>query len=140
VEEQLAGMFRETGRRLRFAAGVAAAGAIVAVIAAMNSAAVADVTGVLAASAVVFGTIVALSQRRKILHAYKQQMESKRAELVQVVEQQLEHTIELFYKEVTAAFQPLAAFCLAQRRLYEPLLERGEELEKIFDGLKSRLG
>jgi len=67
VEEQLAQLFRETSARLRVPAGVAAAGGIAAVIAAMTSAAVADVTGVLAASAAIIGTIVALSQRRKIL-------------------------------------------------------------------------
>jgi len=79
------------------------AGGIAAVIAAMTSAAVADVTGVLAASAAIIGTIVALSQRRKILRIYERQMEAKRSELMQAIEQQLKHAIELFYKEVSTA-------------------------------------
>jgi len=46
-------IFRETSNRLRIPAGVAAAGGLVAVVAAMSSAAVADVTGVLAVSAAI---------------------------------------------------------------------------------------
>ena len=140
VEEQLAQLFRETSARLRLPAGIAVAGGIVAAIAAMGSAAVADVTGILAASAAAAGTLVAITQRRKILRAYAEEMESKRSELVKTIEQQLGQAIELFYKEVAQAFQPLAAFCLTQRRLYEPLLQRTEELRGIFAGLKTRLG
>jgi GTPase SAR1 family protein len=140
VEEQLAQLFRETSARLRFPAGIAVAGGIVAAIAAMGSAAVADVTGVLAASAAAAGTLVAIIQRRKILRAYADEMESKRSELVKTIELQLGQAIELFYKEVAAAFQPLAAFCLTQRRLYEPPLQRAEELQRIFADLKARLG
>ena len=139
VEEQLAQLFRETSARLRLPAGIAVASGIVAAIAAMGSAAVADVTGVLAASAAAAGTLVAIMQRRKILRAYAEEMESKRSELVKTIELQLGQAIELFYKEVAAAFQPLAAFCLTQRRIYEPLLQRAEELQRIFAGLKARL-
>ena len=139
VEKKLAQLFRETSARLRVPAGVAAAGGIATLIAAMTSAAVADVTGVLAASAAIIGTILALTQRRKILLAYQQQMEARRIELVQAIEQQLNHAIDLFYKEVSTAFQPLAAFCATQRRVHEPLLKRAEELERTFAGLLSRL-
>ena len=48
--------------------------------------------------------------------------------------------IELFYTEVSAAFQPLAAFCLTQRRTYEPLLQRAQQLQETFAGLNSRIG
>ena len=139
VEEQLAQLFRETSARLRVPASVAAAGGIVAVIAAMTSAAVADVTGVLAASAAVIATIVAFSQRRKILRTYEQQMEARHSELMQAIEQQLNHAIDLFYKEVSTAFQPLSAFCVAQRRTCEPFLYRAEDLQRSFVGLASRL-
>ena len=140
IEQLLAQMFQETSTRLRLPAGVAAAGGIIAGIAAFTSAAVADVTGILAASAAAIGTLVALRQRRKILRAYEEQMRTKRSELVKAIEQQLQQAIGLFYQQVGAAFQPLAAFCVAQRRSYEPLLQRAEELEHVFDGLKSRLG
>jgi hypothetical protein len=66
-------------------------------------------------------------------------MEAKRSELMEAIEQQLKHAIELFYKEVSTAFQPLSAFCVAQRRTCEPLLHRAEQLRRIFDSLKSRL-
>jgi small GTP-binding protein len=140
VEEQLARMFRDTAAWLRLPAGVAAAGGIVTVIVAMSSAAVADVTGVLAASAAIIGTIVAFTQRKKILNAYEREMEAKRLELMHSIEEQMNHAIDLFYLEVSAAFQPLAAFCTAERKRYEPLMQKAEKLQESFRGLTSRIG
>jgi hypothetical protein len=140
VEEQLARMFRETAAWLRLPVGVAAAGGIITVIVAMSSASVADVTGVLAASAAVIGTIVAFTQRRKILSAYEKAMETKREELTQAIEQQMKHAIDLFYKDIAVAFEPLAAFCTAERKRYEPLLQQAETLKELMGGLTRRLG
>jgi acyl-CoA reductase-like NAD-dependent aldehyde dehydrogenase len=140
VEEQLARMFRETAAWLRLPAGIAAAGGIITVIVAMSSASVADVTGVLAASAAIFGTIVAFTQRRKILAAYKREMEKKRDELVNAIEQQMRHAIDLFYKEIAVAFEPLAAFCVAERKRYEPLATQADGLKEVLGGIARRLG
>jgi GTPase SAR1 family protein len=140
VEEQLAQLFRETLQRLRFPAGVAAAGGIVALIAAMTSAAVADVTGLLAAGAIVASAMIALTQRKKILGAYRKEMETKCSELTQAIEQQLNRAVDLFYNEVATAFHPLEAFCIAQRRQIEPVLHRAEELQDKLDTLAARLG
>ena len=140
VEEQLDKMFRETAAWLRLPAGVAAAGGIVTVIVAMSSAAVADVTGTLAFSAAVIGTIVAFTQRRKILAAYEKEMEKKREELTHAIEEQMKHAIDLFYKEIAVAFEPLAAFCTAERKRYEPLLEQANSLQDSLRGLTERLG
>jgi GTPase SAR1 family protein len=139
VEEQLARMFRETAAWLRLPAGVAAAGGIVTVIVAMSSAAVADVTGVLAASAAVIGTIVAFTQRRKILSAYDKEMETKRLELIHAIEQQMNHAIDLFYQEISLAFAPLSAFCTTERKRYEPLMEQAENLNAKLSGLTTVL-
>jgi small GTP-binding protein len=140
VEEQLARMFRETAAWLRLPAGIAAAGGIITVIVAMSSASVADVTGTLAVSAAVIGTIVAFAQRRKILAAYEREMEKKRDELVSAIEQQMKHAIDLFYKEIAVAFEPLAAFCVAERKRYQPLLEQADGLKELLGGLGQRLG
>ena len=140
VEEQLARMFRETAAWLRLPVGVAAAGTIITVIVAMSSASVADVTGVLSVSAAVVGTIVAFTQRRKILAAYEKEMEKKREELIHAIEQQMKHAIDLFYKEIAAAFEPLAAFCTAERKRYEPLLEQTKSLQDLLSGVSQRLG
>lgn len=139
VEEQLAKLFNETSARLRVPAGVAAAGGLITIIAALSSAAVADVTGILAASAAITGAIVVLTQRKKILRAYSEQMESKCSELTQLIQQQLDHAVDLFYAQIDAAFQPLAAFHTARRREYEPLVHRAEEVQKKFDTLTARL-
>ncbi len=140
LEEQLARMFRESAAWLRLPAGVAAAGGIATILAAMISASVADVTGIVATSALVLGTFFAFGQRRKILRTYEKEMETKSRELVRAIEQQMEHAIELFYKEIGSAFQPLAAFCATERKRYEPLLSRVEELKQNFAQLKTRLG
>jgi GTPase SAR1 family protein len=140
VEEQLARMFRETAAWLRLPVGVAAAGGIITVIVAMSSASVADVTGVLAASAAVVGTIVAFTQRRRILAAYEREMEKKREELIHAIEQQMKHAIDLFYKDIAGAFEPLAAFCTSERKRYEPLLEQTKSLQDLLRGVSQRLG
>jgi GTPase Era involved in 16S rRNA processing len=133
IEDRLAELFSETSTRLRVPAGVAAASGLVTVIAAMSSAAVADITGILAASAAVTGSVVVFRQRRKILQLYSEQMEAKCSEIVQLIEQQLKNAVEIFYREITVAFQPLAAFCTARRREYEPQLKRASELQQQLD-------
>ncbi len=139
MEAELERMFRETATWLRLPAGLAAAGGIVTLIAAMSSAAVADVTGIVALSAAAVGTFVAFGRRRKVLAEYHRQMEAKRAELVAAIEQQLRHAIDLFYAEISSVFQPLRAFCAAEHKRYDPLLDRVRELEKIFADLSVEL-
>ena len=139
MEAQLERMFRETATWLRVPAGVAAAGGIVTLIAAMSSAAVADVTGIVAVSAFVAGTFVGFGRRRKILSEYHRQMELKREELVAAIEQQLRHAIDLFYAEIGSVFSPLRAFCAAERKRYDPLLARVREVEKNLAVLSSEI-
>src|SRR4051794_4426007 len=139
VEERLAQLFAETSSRLRVPAGVAAASGLVALIAAMSSAAVADVTGILAASAALTGSVVVFRQRRKILRLYSEQMESKCKDVTALIEQQLKHAMELFYREIRVAFEPLAAFCTTRRREFEPQLQRSNELQKKMDSLTLHL-
>jgi small GTP-binding protein len=138
-DEYLAHMLQETGIWLRFPAGLAAGGALVALIASMSSAAIADVTGVLAASAAAVGTVVVIGRRKKILNAYREQLEEKRAALIRAIQERLVSSIDLFYHEIVIAFQPLETFCLTQRKTYEPLLTRIQELQKKYSELASRL-
>jgi hypothetical protein len=139
VAEQMGTIFQETSDRLRIPAGVAAAGGLVALVAAMSSAAIADVTGVLAASAAIIGTLLARRQRGKILRVYAEQMEAKRTELVAAIENQISHAIDLFYGEINAAIQPLTAFCKAQRAHYQQLVDRVDEVDSIFEKLRPRV-
>ena len=139
VEEELGRMFRESAAWLRLPAGVAAAGTLATILSAMIHASVVDVTGIIATSAVVVGTVFAVGRRRKIISAYEEEMTSKTGELTRTIEKQMEHAIELFYKEIEAAFQPLAAFCSAERKRYEPLLKRVDDLQQTFAGVRTRL-
>jgi hypothetical protein len=97
------------------------------------------VTGIVAASAAVIGTFIAFGRRRKILAEYHRQMESKRTELSHVIDQHLQHAIDLFYSEISVVFQPLEAFCASERGRYDPLLKRAEELEKTFAQLMRQI-
>ena len=139
MEAQLERMFRDTATWLRFPAGVAAAGGIATIIAALSSAAVADITGIVAASAAVIGSVVAWGRRRKILSEYHRQMGAKREELVAAIEQQLRHAIDLFYAEIASVFEPLRAFCAAERKRYDPLLDRVREQEKNLAQLAAEM-
>jgi tRNA U34 5-carboxymethylaminomethyl modifying GTPase MnmE/TrmE len=140
VEQQLGRMFRETANWLRLPAGVAAAGGLITIIVAMSSAAAADVTGVLAASAAIIGSVVALTQRKKILNAYRAEMEIKRQELVHAIEEQMTHAIALFYQETALAFAPLTAFCASERKRCGPLKERADKMREKLRGVTTRLG
>jgi GTPase SAR1 family protein len=140
IEEKLTQLFAETSSRLRVPAGVAAAGGLIAVITAMSSAAVADVTGVLAASALIAGTFVAINQRKKILAAYDAQMREKCSELVKGIERQLAGAVELFYAEIASAFHPVQAFCVAKRKQFDAPQKQAGELKKEFESLGTRIG
>ena len=139
IEERLAQLFAETSTRLRIPAGVAAASGLVALIAAMSSAAVADVTGILALAAAAGGSFVVFRQRRKILQLYSEQMESKCSDVNRLIEQQLKHAVDIFYREITVAFQPLAAFCASRRSQYEPQMKRAEDLGQKVDQVGKHL-
>ena len=139
IEDRLAELFAETSSRLRLPVGVAAASGLVAIITAMSSAAVADITGLLALVAAAGGSFVVLRQRRKILQLYSEQMETKCSEVTRLIEQQLKHAVDLFYREITVAFQPLAAFCASRRVQFEPQTKRATELQERFDRLAARL-
>jgi hypothetical protein len=52
----------------------------------------------------------------------------------------MKHAIDLFYKEIAVAFEPLAAFCIAERKRYEPLVEQGDALKELLAGIARRLG
>jgi hypothetical protein len=66
-------------------------------------------------------------------------MEGKRTELVAAIENQISHTIDLFYGEINAAIQPLTAFCTTQHAHYQQLIDRIDELDSTFEKLRPRV-
>jgi hypothetical protein len=52
----------------------------------------------------------------------------------------MKHAIDLFYKDIAVAFEPLAAFCTAERKRYEPLLQQADSLRDLMSGVSQRLG
>jgi hypothetical protein len=141
VEEQLAQLCSDTSTLLRLSVSIVAGCGIAALLAIVTGAGagVADISGVLAASVGIIGTVVTLEQRRTILRIYKQDIEARRVELLHAIGQQLNQAIDLFYGEALTAFQPLAAFCVVQRQASETLLHQAAELQRTFAGLASRL-
>jgi GTPase SAR1 family protein len=136
IKEQLQSWFGETARWLRVPAGVAAAGGVFTIIAALAHAAILDVTGTVAGLAAAAGTVYAVLRRRHILREYRQRMNEKRAQLSDAVETQLRNAITAFYHEVGATFDPLESFCLAEAHRILPLRERVDEIERSLVELK----
>jgi GTPase SAR1 family protein len=140
IKEQLQDWFGETARWLRVPAGVAAAGGIFTIIAALAHAAILDVTGTVAGLAAFTGTVYAVFRRRHILREYRLRMDEKRMELAEAVETQLRHAITAFYLEVGQTFAPLESFCQAEMERHLPLQERAAEIEKSLLEIKGQLG
>ena len=136
IKEQLQNWFGETARWLRVPAGVAAAGGVFTIIAALAHAAILDVTGTVAGLAAAAGTVYAVLRRRHILREYRQRMNEKRGQLSEAVETQLRNAITAFYHEVGATFDPLESFCLAEAHRILPLRERVDEIERSLVELK----
>jgi GTPase SAR1 family protein len=136
IKEQLQNWFGETARWLRVPAGVAAAGGVFTIIAALAHAAILDVTGTVAGLAAAAGTLYAVLRRRHILRQYRQRMNEKRSELAEAVQTQLRNAITAFYHEVAATFDPLESFCLAGAHRILPLKERLDEIERSLVALK----
>jgi GTPase SAR1 family protein len=140
IKQQLQEWFGETARWLRVPAGVAAAGGIFTIIAALAHTAILDVTGTVAGLAAFTGTIYAVFRRRHILREYRLRMDEKRKQLAGAVETQLRHAITAFYHEVSQTFAPLESFCQAETQRHLPLQERATEIEKSLLAVKSQLG
>src|SRR6516164_2716120 len=139
IKEQLRRLFGETARWLRLPTGVAAAGGIAAVIAALTHTALVDFTGTVAGLAALTGTIYAVLRRRKILYQYRLQMNEKRGELTRAVEVQLTHAIDAFYQEVGQTFTPLEGFCESEAKRHFPLKEQLDKVDNSIGGIKAEL-
>ncbi|HEX4084863.1 MAG TPA: dynamin family protein [Chthoniobacteraceae bacterium] len=141
IEEQMTRMFDDAAVWMRVPAGIAVlGGAAAAVAASLAQAMIFDITGTLAAAAAVSGLAVTVVKRARILAEFRKQMSDKREEILSPVEDHLRHAIGLFYQELGATFQPLQAFCAAQRKVYDPILTRLKQLDETFGRLASQLG
>jgi small GTP-binding protein len=140
IKEQLHDLFGETARWLRVPTGVAAAGGLATIIAALTHTAILDVTGTVASVAAVTGTLYAIWRRRKILRQYREEMNQKRQELSRAVETQLRHAIDAFYHEVSQTFAPLESFCEAETKRHLPLKEQIDRIDTSIGTIKAQVG
>ncbi len=140
IEHRMEELFTDTATWVRVPLGTAAAGGIATVLVGnLFTAAMADITGVLAALATVGGSFVAFSKRRKILDGYREGMASRREELTRSIEEHLKHAIKLFYQDFAHTFRPLEAFCSQERNRYEPLIDRAEQIAQTLSRIAVRL-
>jgi GTPase SAR1 family protein len=140
IEEQMTRMFDDAAAWMRLPAGIAVAGGAATIIAAtLAHMAIVDITGSVAAIAAVSGAGIAVFKRNRILGQFRKQMSEKREEILSPVEDHLRHAIGTFYQELGATFQPLQAFCAAQRKIYEPILTRLKQLDETFGRLSAEL-
>lgn len=140
IEQQMSKLFSETSTWLRVPAGVAAAGGMATIAAALAHIAILDVTATITGVAALFGGAIAVSKRNKIVSEFRAQMARKREEVLAPIEDHLRHAIALFYQDLTTTFQPLQTFCGAQRKIYEPILTRIKQLDDIFNKVASAVG
>jgi small GTP-binding protein len=140
IEEQMTRMFDDAATWMRLPAGIAVAGSAATVAAALAHLAIIGITGSVAGVAVLSGAAVAVVKRNRILSEFRKQMADKREEILSPVEDHLRHAIGLFYQELGGTFQPLQAFCAAQRKIYEPVLTRLKQLDDTFGKQASELG
>jgi small GTP-binding protein len=140
IEDQMTRMFDDAAAWMRLPAGIAVAGGAATIAAALAHLAIIGITGSVAGIAVVSGAAVAVFKRNRILGEFRKQMADKREEILSPVEDHLRHAIGLFYQELGATFQPLQAFCAAQRKIYEPVLTRLKQLDDTFGKQASELG
>lgn len=140
IEQQMSRLFAETATWLRIPAGVAAAGGVATVVAALAHVAVLDLTGTIAGLAALFGTVVAIVKRNRILAEFRAQMTGKREGVLSEIEGHLRQAIDHFYAELQTAFAPLQTFCAAQRRRFEPQLARVKQLADRLELISGALG
>jgi small GTP-binding protein len=139
IEEQMTRMFDDAAAWMRMPATVAAAGGVATVAAVLAHVAIIGITGSVAAVGALSGAAVAVVKRNRILAEFRRRMDDKREEILGPVEDHLRHAIGLFYQELGGTFQPLQAFCAAQRKIYEPIVTRLKQLEETFGRLASEL-
>lgn len=140
IDEQMQKMFTDTGSILRVPVGVAAAGGILAAIAAgLAQTALLDVTGTIAGLAAVSGALVAVLKRRKILSEFGREMHRRRDDVLHAIEDQLTHSVDLFYQELESTFEPLRTFCSAQLREFLPREERCEGIAQRLGALEEQM-
>jgi GTPase SAR1 family protein len=141
VEDQMTRMFNDAAAWMRLPACIAVASGAATIAAALaNHVTIVDAAGGVAIAAALSGAAVAVVKRNRILSEFRKQMSEKREAILSPVEDHLRQAIGLFYEELGATFQPLEAFCAAQRKIYDPILTRLKQLEDTFAKIASRLG
>lgn len=137
AEEHLARISSQTLLLVGAAAVIVVAGIVAAAMIASSHRSLAIMSGILAAAAAGLGVIILVAQSKRMMSVYQDQLNI--SELTKQAEQNVHEAIDRFYKEISAAFQPLSAFCATRRQTFEPLARRAEELEELIAGLKSKL-
>ena len=140
VQKSLHELFAGQSAWAKVPLGGAVGGTVLAALAAkLATVAVFDVTGISAAVVVVFGVVMVKSNARRVIKAYRAQMEAKREELTRIIGDLVAQAIDVFYQKSAQVYQPLETFCSVQAERYQPMVERVEALEKSFNKISVRL-
>src|SRR5260370_32577035 len=128
IKQQLQEWFGETARWLRVPAGVAAAGGIFTIIAALAHTAILDVTRTVAGLAAFTGTVDAVFRRRHILREYRLRMDEKRKELAGAVATQWRDALTPLYHNGGQTFAPLDRLSRPETPTHPPSEERAQKI------------
>ncbi len=140
LQERLARSSSRTAITMRLLSATIIVAGAVAILSTGRNLNVSIVAGAVAAVALIVLIVSAIVHRRKILRDYEEELNPRRTEFKNALDQQFGRAIDSFCGEMAKRFQNLKDICQRERSRYEPRQQRSDELQTRFAGLKSRLG
>ena len=140
LQERLARSCSQTATMMRLVSGILVAAGAIAIFPPGRNFNLSIIAAAVAAAGAIVLIIVAIGHRRKILADYEHELNPRRTEFKEALEQQFGKAIDSFCAEMAKRFQSLKDICQSDRMRYEPRVQRIDELEARFASLKSRLG
>jgi GTPase SAR1 family protein len=140
LQERLARSCSRTAITMRLISGIVVAAGAIAILLPGRNPNLSIVAGAVAVVGAIVLILVAIGHRRKILRDYEHELNPRRTEFKEALEQQFGKAIDSFCGEMAKRFQNLKDICQRERMRYEPRVQRIDELQARFASLKSRLG
>ncbi len=140
LDIELPHLLRQMAAWLRVPFGIAFSSGVAVVPATLAGLSITPMLGTGAVASAVLGLAMTTVKRNRLLAVYRETMISKREAMLAPIEDHLRHSIEVFFKSLPATFGLLRDFCLTQQQIYEPLLARAQQLDRMFGNMARELG
>ena len=140
LQERLSRSCARTATIMRIVSGIVVAAIAIIVLSQARNTNLSLVAASVAALGATTLILLAINHRRKILRDYEHELNPRRTEFREALEQQFSKAIDSFCGEMAKRFQNLKDICQRERERYEPRVQRIDDLQTRFASLKSRLG